>query len=1166
MIKSVAVLVTLCCGSLFAAQTDDVPVLEMSKNVVSYNECDPTATVQIVTHFCQPRSEMNFLYIGSLCGKHYGTVSVDGKNTTFDYVINQVFTTILTKGNLDYYLFGNAKATTNYPDGKEPTSPDNLVAKFSQEIESGDPDKLCKTFALTDLVPFDNASNKSGGHDNLKAYLNCITNRLNEVSAGKKYDYIVLSFDSSRLAEKYNEDASGNVTSDPNLERKAAELLAPFYAKDRVIWLTDKKFKTENQHPFQGAGQDYRPSSASSSSDKVWNEKQWNALCALLDPATYLDEKFSDDDPRYTVIDTESMKGKTVYGANINTNQVEYDNAEAVVSTLDSIIKPSFTETIDDGINSKLEVKASRIYTGESAEGPWTLVTGGATGSDNKMTASASVATNEFWTKYEIDVSDKDGFYPPDDSKDWIEKDESDPTKFYADPNADLKDLLKVGAAQIKIVDNNTGKVVTNDEVWTDQKWERSLRPITINVTSYNKPYNAQSTNVLVSVTPDDPAIMLKAQYSTDGGATWSKEEDYTTAKFKDVVDGAKVRVIASGLWYQTTTNDTGTLTITPLDITVTAQNAEKTYGSSDPTSFAVDFDVSAAIAINEGTTVSNDLKNSNAKIERAAGENVGTYAITNNLSKPYSAGGNYTVTFVPGTFTINKAAINGYDNGTKETKTPAWAWAKPVSIVTNDTPVRLIDVETSLLKKSDNPKFTYSVDGGSTWLEEPAARAELKDLCYEKKVWCKVECDNYYSTNVWAYVTIKERVTEVDDEDAGDWNPEKTATTDGALADAAKQIVNNVGWKKGQVTADAKLAVSSMGKLQGDDASAAAKNLANAKERFGKDPKFSSYILKDATLVDVKLQYVESFDDGSSSDPSNVTSKVSTPISFQVSFADTDNLVVIYHYHGTGNPSMLSKKKGALTESDLNTYVQGDGVVTVQLDQFSQLVFVTADPGTCVDLTCVYVYRVKLAGKTVKGRSLAGKTSCDETTCWAKPASFRVAGYIYGAGDETGSACEPCSCNDWSDDATTAMCHYWDENKRQVFADVTTFSFDLFEVLRNGGAKNKVQVFWNLGGLKLAGFGAFNPSTQRLKNASGFFAGALAAPTCSNWNSTTCSEDEPTVAHVFAPCSLAEGESQGAVTYGRWSMTYKADKVHQAEENDNWDGLYPTGWQPKAE
>ena len=29
MIKSVAVLVTLCCGSLFAAQTDDVPVLEM---------------------------------------------------------------------------------------------------------------------------------------------------------------------------------------------------------------------------------------------------------------------------------------------------------------------------------------------------------------------------------------------------------------------------------------------------------------------------------------------------------------------------------------------------------------------------------------------------------------------------------------------------------------------------------------------------------------------------------------------------------------------------------------------------------------------------------------------------------------------------------------------------------------------------------------------------------------------------------------------------------------------------------------------------------------------------------------------------------------------------------------------------------------------------------
>ena len=217
----------------------------------------------------------------------------------------------------------------------------------------------------------------------------------------------------------------------------------------------------------------------------------------------------------------------------------------------------------------------------------------------------------------------------------------------------------------------------------------------------------------------------------------------------------------------------------------------------------------------------------------------------------------------------------------------------------------------------------------------------------------------------------------------------------------------------------------------------------------------------------------------------------------------------------------------------------------------------------TCVDLKCVYVYRVKLAGKTVKGRLLAGKTSCDETTCWAKPASLRIAGYIYGSsGDAEGTTCDPCSCNEWSDGA--AMCHYWDENKHQVFADVTTFGFDLFEVLRNSGSMNKVQVFWTLGGLKLAGFGAFNPNTQTLKNASGFFAGALAAPTCSNWNAATCSEDDPTPAHVFAPCKLEEKQaSAGAVSYGRWSLTYKADKARQAEEDDTWVCLYPTGWQP---
>ena len=218
--------------------------------------------------------------------------------------------------------------------------------------------------------------------------------------------------------------------------------------------------------------------------------------------------------------------------------------------------------------------------------------------------------------------------------------------------------------------------------------------------------------------------------------------------------------------------------------------------------------------------------------------------------------------------------------------------------------------------------------------------------------------------------------------------------------------------------------------------------------------------------------------------------------------------------------------------------------------------------PSSCEEITCAWAYRVKLAGKTVKGRLLTGKTSCDVSTCWAKQASFRVAGYVYGVGDGTGSACNPCSYNDWTE-GSGAKCHYWDENKRQVFADETTFSFDLFEVLRNSGAKNKVQVAWTLGGLRLAGFGVYNPETQMLKTANGFFAGYLGPAVCAD----KCDKDKNKVSLVFDPCDMkTPRESERTIVFGRWSISYQSDKVRQIEKCGTWDCLYPSGWQPAKE
>jgi VCBS repeat-containing protein len=85
-------------------------------------------------------------------------------------------------------------------------------------------------------------------------------------------------------------------------------------------------------------------------------------------------------------------------------------------------------------------------------------------------------------------------------------------------------------------------------------------------------------------------------------------------------------------------------LTITQKPITVTADNKSKTYGDADP---GLTYQVTAG-ALEGGDAFS-------GAITRAAGENANTYAITQDT---LSAGANYALTFVPGTFTINLRAI----------------------------------------------------------------------------------------------------------------------------------------------------------------------------------------------------------------------------------------------------------------------------------------------------------------------------------------------------------------------------------------------------------------------------------------------------------------------------------------------------------------------------
>ena len=108
---------------------------------------------------------------------------------------------------------------------------------------------------------------------------------------------------------------------------------------------------------------------------------------------------------------------------------------------------------------------------------------------------------------------------------------------------------------------------------------------------------------------------------------------------------------------------------VTAKELTVTADNASKTYGEDDPT-----FTYTATdLEVNDTLT---------GTLSRETGENVGTYAITQGtLANP-----NYEITFVEGTFTINKAtppaltiptatSITYGEKLSASTLSDGWAW-----------------------------------------------------------------------------------------------------------------------------------------------------------------------------------------------------------------------------------------------------------------------------------------------------------------------------------------------------------------------------------------------------------------------------------------------------------------------------------------------------------
>ena len=218
---------------------------------------------------------------------------------------------------------------------------------------------------------------------------------------------------------------------------------------------------------------------------------------------------------------------------------------------------------------------------------------------------------------------------------------------------------------------------------------ERVLLPM--EVENYEAEYDAQSHSAAdqIKVTlPEGTTV----EYSVDGGQTWSQTPPAVENVMRDPqtqeVTALTVMLKAFHPDYGRAAETSFTMKVLPKAVTVTADPAGKIYGDADPEPFTA----TTAGTIGEDSVVI-------GTITRAEGEDVGTYPIT-----PAGAAeqGNYTVTYVPGVFTISpktglELVVNGYDD--------------------------VYDGQTHAASASCNdPEATveYSIDGGETWSATP--------------------------------------------------------------------------------------------------------------------------------------------------------------------------------------------------------------------------------------------------------------------------------------------------------------------------------------------------------------------------------------------------------------------------------------------------------------
>ena len=210
-------------------------------------------------------------------------------------------------------------------------------------------------------------------------------------------------------------------------------------------------------------------------------------------------------------------------------------------------------------------------------------------------------------------------------------------------------------------------------------------RTTALSVTSYNGVYDAKKHTITVNGTVDGD----KVEYSYDGGKTWVTD----LKEYKNVTKGSvAIQVKVTNTNYTPAeTILSGTVTITPFPMVVTADNKSKVYGNNDP-----EFTATETSGV-EGKEKPDDQKIAYT-LSRTAGEDVGEYPIT---ATGEAVQGNYTVTYKPGTLTIT-AGSRPADRQLSVTSYNGVYDANEHTITVNNV--------------LDGDVVEYSYDNGATW------------------------------------------------------------------------------------------------------------------------------------------------------------------------------------------------------------------------------------------------------------------------------------------------------------------------------------------------------------------------------------------------------------------------------------------------------------------